>query len=109
MASALVHLLPIKETNNLFAGRMVLNGSLTVQKPDAAVSIEAVLGVHNSLVPADTPATEINKCTEVSYLIAADGKSVTFYGWKPTAGGDTTRIASTADARFDFTLACSRF
>ena len=110
MASSLTYLQPVKESDNVFKGRMVLNGSLTVQKPDGCGIIESVLGEPtNSLVPADTPATEINKCVKVSYLIAENGQSVTFYGWKHTSTSNPTLVASTVDARFDFSLVCSRF
>ena len=107
MASILKSLVPTRVPHRFeYVGTARLLGSITVNKPEGVSRIIGVLGVSPVVVPGGTPAAEINKLTEISYQVANDGQSVTFYGWKPTAAGDTTRVASTADADFEFTLLC---
>jgi len=102
MASALGFLLPAKDTPGRFYGEMVILGTLVVAKPAQAKSILAV----ESIIIKDSVAANVLKCQWISAIVAADGQSVTFYGWKTTAVNDVTPLASTADVSFTFTMLC---
>lgn len=105
MASALKSLHPYPNHTARYFGKATLLGTLVVAIPDGAKRILHAHGVP-SLVKGGTAATEANKLTHLTHQIADDGKSVTFYGWKATGAGDTTLIASTADAEISFELEC---
>jgi hypothetical protein len=104
MASALSFLKPTEFHVKEFYGEGTLTGTLTVQVPEGAKRI-----LHASGQPSSATSGDMDVLEQVTSVIAADGKSVTFYGWKPTGTGDTTRTASTGDKTFRFRIVCATF
>ena len=98
---------PLKQLPGIYYGSetaVTPFASITIAKPDASVGILSCTA-NIQAASLDTNA-DANITRQISAVVAADGQSVTIYGWKQSGASLPDLIAPTIAWTVSYTLIC---